>query len=195
MHIQSSPYQDHSLTYLNAPGIILFPLVAWAAHALASFPASRDCNLLKPFDRLVESFESSLIVAKPGPMIDRAPRYKARRMLYVQHFVVEHILYDVSWDCDIIERAADYYCPMDVVVVTENPARLTLAPGEPRRFKLTVEVFNIQLREQFRQIVDLTARRSCDLVSAVASSGLRGIENRGVQSVGAINPLVHLGRL
>lgn len=114
----------------------------------AVFSSRRGGNLFQPLERFLESLEEPLIVSKPRAMIDSAARDHTRRMLNMQHLVIQHVLYDEAWDCRVIECAADDYCPMDVVVVTEHTPRLALAPGKHREFELTVEVARIQLCEQ-----------------------------------------------
>ena len=65
-------------------------------------------------------------------------------MLDVQHLVVQNIFDYESWDGSTVERAADDYRAMDVVVVAKNAPRLALAPGKKWTLKLSAEVPSIQ---------------------------------------------------
>jgi len=55
-------------------------------------------------------------------------------MLHVEHLMVKHVLDYEAWDCGVIERAANDYRPMNVVVVAKDSARSTPAPGKHRGF-------------------------------------------------------------
>src|SRR5882724_10974102 len=120
------------------------PLVARLALASSSPSARRDSYLFKPFGGLIESLEQPLIFAERAAVIAGAPRDYACRMFNVKHLVIQDVLDHKARDGRVVERAADDDCPMDVIVVAQQPPRFALAPGKQRTIELAAKVAGIQ---------------------------------------------------
>src|SRR5258706_640498 len=109
-------------------------------------------------DGLVVIREPSFVGAKRGVMIYAASADSSWPMLEVQHLVVEHIFNQKLRHLRNVQRPADDYCIVYVIVVPEDTFRAPLAPTERRLWKLIVEIAAIEGCEQMIAIVETACR-------------------------------------
>src|SRR6185295_8734379 len=79
-----------------------------------------------------------------------------------------------------------------LIVMSQNPAGLTGAPGQQRLFELAGKVTLVEAAEYLRQIISFASRGRRYLVTAASACRVRRIENDGMQSVRSVNALVEL---
>ena len=94
----------------------------------AAIAALRQRNLFQELKRLVEPLEATLIIAKLAAMIKRASRIPTRRMLHMQHLVIEHIFDNEARNARAIKRSADYDRAVNVIVMAKDAACRAGAP-------------------------------------------------------------------
>lgn len=99
-------------------------------------------------------------------MINRAARNHPSRVLDVQHLVKEDILKDEPWNAATVQSAADDDCPVNMVVMPKHATGLSRTPGEKRLFELVGEIPFVQTFKGLDEIVNLSARRGCEFISA-----------------------------
>src|SRR5262249_15188153 len=125
------------------------------------------------FKRLSQPVKFPLIQPEVASVIHGSASLHSRRMLYVQHFVIQHVFDNQPRGLWLVECSADDDRAVNVIVMAQHSARLSLAPGDIGPGDPALEVSPVELLEHLTEVIDFATRRCGDLVAAPSSGGVR----------------------
>src|SRR6185436_12254505 len=100
--------------------------------------------------------------------------HQPRRMFDVQHFVIKDVLNEPLGYIARVERLTDGNGLVDPVMVTEDPARSPLRPGNRWFLQLALKVLPVKSRKHSIQIVHTPLSRRDHLTAPTSTRQIGG---------------------